>query len=227
MSVSVIVLHYGPRHLTDACLASLRQHSPDVQVVLIDNTPPNENLGFAGGCNAGADLADGDVYVFLNNDTEVTAGWLEPILAELEDPTVGAAGPKLIYRNGAVQCAGLRIDFRQWGSEARNLRADWTTKPADVDGVTGACLAVRAELFGLLSGFDEGFWNGYEDVDLCLRVRAAGHRIRYTPNATVIHHESQSDPVERYRKVQQNIARLNRKWGDRWPSPTGTATSTT
>jgi GT2 family glycosyltransferase len=77
--------------------------------------------------------------------------------------------------------------------------------------VTGACLAIRADTFAALGGFDEGFVNGYEDVDLCLACLGAGLRVVYEPASTITHHESQSGP-ERFARASDNIARLRNKW---------------
>jgi GT2 family glycosyltransferase len=80
-----------------------------------------------------------------------------------------------------------------------------------VDAVTGACLAIRRTDFEMLGGFDECYWNGYEDVDLCLTARAYGGTVVYEPASVVIHHESQSGP-ERWTGVAANVARLRDKW---------------
>jgi hypothetical protein len=84
------------------------------------------------------------------------------------------AGPLLVYPDGRTQSAGIDVDFTQPpGAEARNRQGDHD-ESEQVDAVTGACLAIRRSDFELFGGFDEGYWNGYEDVDLCLAARAAG-----------------------------------------------------
>ena len=93
---------------------------------------------------------------------------------------------------------------------ARTTRA--TTEPADFDIVTGACLLTPRDLFLDLHGFDEFFWNGYEDVDYCLRVRQLGLRVVYEPSAILYHFESQSG-VQRKRRVLHNIKTLGQRWG--------------
>jgi GT2 family glycosyltransferase/tetratricopeptide (TPR) repeat protein len=77
--------------------------------------------------------------------------------------------------------------------------------------LTAACLLVRKSAFQEVGGFDEGFWNDYEDVDLCLRFQERGWLTVYEPASVVIHHESQSGPA-RFQKVQENIRRLHEKW---------------
>jgi len=77
--------------------------------------------------------------------------------------------------------------------------------------LTAACLLVRKSAFMLVEGFDERYWNGYEDVDLCFKLRERNLKLLYQPASVVIHHESQSGP-ERFAKAQENILRLHQKW---------------
>lgn len=217
--ISIIVPVYGdPKYLT-ALLEVL--DTTGCELVLVDNgtgyvapeladivVVNEQNQGFARGCNQGAEVATGDVLVFLNVDTEPEPGWLPPLVAPLTDYTVGTTGCRLVYADGRVQHAGIEFFAHKKDVAARNILDDLPTR--DVEGVTGACLAIRAETFTEIGGFDEGYWNGYDDVDLCLTVRAAGYRIRYVAESTVIHHESVSGE-ERWSKVNENVARLQ-KW---------------
>jgi GT2 family glycosyltransferase len=82
-----------------------------------------------------------------------------------------------------------------------------------VEAVTGACLAVRRDVFFKHGGFDVGYRNGYEDVDFCLTVRAAGGRIVYDPMSVVTHVESASGPA-RWAHFRGNVARLQERWVD-------------
>jgi GT2 family glycosyltransferase/glycosyltransferase involved in cell wall biosynthesis/Flp pilus assembly protein TadD len=180
-----------------------------------------ENLGFARACNAGAAVARADALLFLNNDTEVRPCWLEPLLATLAgDPQVGAVGSKLLFPDGTIQHAGVIVaDDRQLPDPlvARHIyyreRADLpqANQPREYQALTAACLLVRREAFSAADGFDEGYWNGYEDIDLCFRLREDGWRLVYAPASEVIHHESQSGPA-RFIKVAENIRRLRGRW---------------
>lgn len=221
MNASVVVLHYGRHDLTDTCLDSI---GDDVEVVLVDNDPgyrhdrvdllirPRKNTGYAKGCNLGAAVASGDVLVFLNNDTVCHPGWLDALLAGFDEPRVGIVGAQLRYPDGSVQHAGVDI-YRDAHGTLTGAHADVSLFDVrrDVRAVTGACMAVHRQCWLQLGGFDEGFWNGYEDVDFCLRATAGQWVIRYEPDAVVTHHESASGP-ERWVKVRENIARLNDKW---------------
>lgn len=222
MTGAVIIPTFNRLELTQNCLASINRHDPIDQLIIIDNgsTDGTErlatikletNIGFAAACNQAAATATTDHLIFLNNDTIVHPNWTS-ITRHLEDPDVGIVGPKLIYPDCQIQSAGVAVDFnRPPGLEAWNLTTDWADTLADVDAVTGACLAIRTELFWELGGFDTGYWNGYEDVDLCLASIQKGFRNVYDPKATVTHLESQSGP-ERWTAVTENITRLRNKW---------------
>lgn len=151
------------------------------------------NLGFGGGCNVGLAQAQGAVLVLLNQDTEVRPGWLAALVDALHaDSTIGIAGSKAIYPDGTIQHAGGRIDAQGSGSHLGYRQPDQGQfdQPADVDYVTGASLALRRDLYAAIGGFDEGFGAAYcEDVDLCLRARAAGRRVVYIPRSILIHKE--------------------------------------
>lgn len=227
MTVSVVVLHYGDETVTQKCLARLF----GCEVILVDNQPTRrtadtlynlsrltvrnrDNKGFAYGCNQGAALSTGDVIVFLNNDTEPRAGWLAP-LADAATK-YGVAGPKLIYPDGRIQHAGVRIFVDNGVLTAENMgRGEPDTGQYDtaqpVDAVTGACLAIDRRKFFEVGGFDTRFWNGYEDVDLCIRAGGA----YYEPDSEVLHHESASGP-ERWSRVRENVGLLNERWLGRY-----------
>ena len=184
-----------------------------------------ENLGFSRGCNLGAAHARGRYLLFLNNDMEVLPGWLDPMVRTLDaDPDVGVVGARLLFPDGTVQHAGVAMvdcvdetppliggqhkSYRKPGDDPEVLR------PQLLQVVTGACLMIRPEVFAAVDGFDEGYWNGNEDVDLCLKAGEAGWLVVYRPESTVIHYESQSGP-ERFARVQPNIARFNAVWRGR------------
>lgn len=165
--------------------------------------------GFAVTCNRGAGSTDADRLVFLNDDTVCLDGWLEALDAALsvaEGDVI--AGAHLLYTDGATQHSGVFLR-RRGVLEAYNR-----TVPApsgDVPAVTGACLAIGRPLWDRLGGFDEGFRNGYEDVDLCLRARQSGASVRYVAEARVIHLESRSPG--RFDHVSHNVALLDERWG--------------
>jgi GT2 family glycosyltransferase len=243
-AASIVVPVWNNVAYTRACLVRLAAATPPgtYEVVLVDNgstdaTPEllaglsgdvrivrnDQNLGFARACNQGAEAARGRHLVFLNNDTEPHPGWLEPLIEVLDsEPDVGVVGSKLLFPNGLVQHAGVWLArdvargglygyHRLYGSVPDDALVG---ARADLQVVTGAALAIRSELFSDVGGFDEAYWNGNEDVDLCLKVRAAGHRVVYEPRSTLTHHESVSGP-ERFLRATENVRLLNERWGER------------
>jgi GT2 family glycosyltransferase len=156
-----------------------------------------ENLGFLRNCNAASVQARGQYLVFLNNDVQVTPGWLAAMLRSMaDDEQVGAVGPKIVYPSGWLQEAGTRL-HRDGSAELTGLndQPDLAryTYSRNVDYCSGACLLVRTGEFRELGGFDTIYAPAYcEDSDLCMRLRAKGRRIVYCAEATVIHHLSKT-----------------------------------
>jgi GT2 family glycosyltransferase len=179
------------------------------------------NLGFARACNQGSRAARGRHFLFLNNDTEVRPDWLRALLDVMDnDPAVGAVGAKLLFPNGTVQHAGVVV----LNDQSRDLplsvthfhlrgRADdpEVNEPKSLQAVTGACVLMRREAFAQAGGFDEGYWNGFEDVDLCFKMRDRGWLLVYEPRCVVIHHEMQGG-TERTIRFAQNANRLSDRW---------------
>lgn len=178
-----------------------------------------KNLGYAGANNRGAAVARGEYLGLLNNDLVLAPGWLEPMLAV--HARLGAAAGLVgnIQYNastGEVDHAGIFINHRGKPEHlatlplARRFGAMDAWRPADA--VTGACTLVRRDLFLRLGGFDEGFANGGEDVDFCLRSRAAGGVSAVALRSVVRHHVSAS-PGRKLRD-EQNSRRLTLRWRD-------------
>lgn len=230
MKTSVIIPVFNQIEFTLKCLESLSRNDPVHEIIVVNNgsidstaeqldilqgaitvITNDTNRGFSVACNQGAEAATGDALLFLNNDTITHPGFTR-MVSLLEDTEIGIVGPKLVYPDLSIQSAGIAVDFdRPPGLEAWNLRINWTDEPTDVFAVSGAALATRKETFTILGGFDEDYWNGYEDVDLCLSSIFAGYRNIYYPRSVITHFESQSGP-ERFSAVTANINRLRRKW---------------
>ena len=147
------------------------------------------------------------MLVFLNDDTIPQPGWLDAIEAAVTDDRI--VGGLMVYPDGNIQHSGVFFRRRNGTLEAYNRQ---TTAPSgEVPAVTGACLAITRKRWDDLGGFDGGYLNGYEDVDICLRHREAGGHVWYAAECVVVHLESQSPG--RFTHAQQNVARLQARWG--------------
>lgn len=239
--VSILIAAFNELATTVECLMALQAAGlgADVEIVVADDasTDPamavlaeirnivlirhKKNLGFLESCNAALGSCSGAYVLLLNNDTQVQRGAIEALAATLDaDDSIGACGPKLLYPNGRLQEAGCTVR-RDGSSVMVGLFGD-PTEPAynrdrDVAYCSGAALLVRRALLKDQL-FDPEFRPAYcEDVDLCLRLRAAGHRIRYVHNAVVVHHLSISNKPDgearRLRLIARNQQRLLERWG--------------
>ncbi|MFN8109610.1 MAG: glycosyltransferase [Thermoleophilia bacterium] len=209
----------------------------DIEVLVVDNASPDDtltrlsapeyawvrtialpqNLNFAGGNNVGAEAARGRVLVLLNSDTEVTPGDIETLVARADHDDVAAVGARLRYPDGTLQHGGFGFvaangrvtPFHLFHHEAGTLEAAAADYPTTC--VTGACVAVRRELFLRVGGFDETYVNGWEDVDLCLRLGLTGGRIEYAGSVGIVHHEGISG--DRRYDAPGNTQRFWVYWG--------------
>lgn len=202
---------------TAAFLASL----DDRVRVVRDDSPFN----YSALHNRAVPSCRGDVLVLLNDDTEIIDGeWLSALVGLLLQPGVGAVGAKLLYPDRRVQHAGVILgpyglaghvnrlmpsnDFGYFGRAAL---------PCEYQAVTAACVAVRRSIWDEVGGLDETFAVGFNDIDFCLRVRAAGHQVAYTPLAQLIHYESVSRGVDhigpKFERFTREIAMMRDRWG--------------
>ncbi len=184
-----------------------------------------QNLGFSRGCNVGAEASSGRYILFLNNDMEVTPNWLDPMVTTLDnDPAVGITGAKLLFPDNTIQHAGVAL-VQNEDPKVESLSGEHIAyqKPVNYPDasqarylqiVTGAALMIRWEIFSDLAGFSSDYWNGNEDVDLCLRAGEAGWKVVYRPESVIIHYESQSGP-ERWTHVRENVRLFNKTWKGR------------
>jgi len=181
-----------------------------------------KNLGFVGSCNRGAQAAQGEFILFLNNDTVVLEGWLDHLVQTFADvPDAGLVGSKLLYPDGRLQEAGGIVwadaSGWNWGRLADPSAPEFNFM-RDVDYCSGASLLIRRRLFTDLGGFDERYAPAYyEDTDLAFAVRAQGLRVLYQPLSRVVHYEGISagtDLTSGMKAYQvRNRERFQEKWG--------------
>ncbi len=218
-SVSIIIPTCGAGELVRQAIATVRgsigRGSARVEIVVVDDMPAKAKslrswlrkqadvvvraegaFNWSRFNNQGARSAGGDVLLFLNDDIEAkSSGWLEAMLEQAMRQEVGVVGAQLIYPGGRVQHAGLYLD----GPVGRHaFRFHDPAEPGpfglaavtrEVAGVTGACFMTRRDVFERLGGFDEAHGVINNDLDFCLRARAAGLDVIYTPHARLVHHE--------------------------------------
>jgi GT2 family glycosyltransferase len=167
------------------------------RIVVVDNgsaptfvAPPDvvnvrseRNLGFSGGCNLGLRyVAAAERILILNSDVELAPDCIEKLEAALVDG-VGIVGPAVLDMSPQRRVESLGVRVSQRTGRMRNL-----VRPGAVDAVVGACMLVRREVFERAGHFDERFFYGVEDVELCLRARAHGFATVVAPDAQARHH---------------------------------------
>ena len=185
------------------------------EVLLIAN---EANNGFCRGNNQGLEVARGEFVVLLNPDTEVYPGAMETLVAFLRDHSdVGVVGPMLLSPEGLHMPNGTRFPtlrrelmgvlglhrFNQRAYDLEGYGREDFSQIAEVDVVCGACLMTRQSIVRQIGGLDEQLFMYFEEVDFCRRVKAAGWKVFYVPEARVYHHWMQS-------VKQDNIAATRR-----------------
>ncbi|HJU15574.1 MAG TPA: glycosyltransferase family 2 protein [Stellaceae bacterium] len=175
--------------------------------------------------NWAADHADGEILLFLNNDTEIIdKDWLRHLAANAARPEIGAVGAKLLYPDGRVQHGGVILGMGGVAAHfhlRRHARDPGYFGRArlqqNLSAVTAACLAMRRRVFTEIGGFDGvNLPVAFNDVDLCLRLRERGYLIAWTPQALLYHHESASRPSDLLPNQQHRFRREARYMRARW-----------
>ncbi len=176
--------------------------------------------------NFGEKFADGEYLLFLNNDTEIiepTA--IEEMLGFLQRPEVGAVGAKLLYEDGTIQHAGVVVGFGGIAGhtfiglhDAENSYFHRAASAQDYSAVTAACMMTKRSAFEQVGGFTEELAIAFNDIDYCMKLRAAGYLIVYAPYAKFYHYESKSrgleDTPEKVKRFNSEIAIFARRWPD-------------
>jgi GT2 family glycosyltransferase len=258
--VSMVVLNRDGAALLRRMLAGLVESTdyPHLELILVDNGSSDDSLdfvrgveapfpipilanprneSFSDGCNQGAELASGELLLFLNNDTEpFEPGWLRELVACLRRSGAGAVASTLVcpdheheasFRYGyGVQHRGLEFRAEEDGTIYPALRG-WEDDPlderlgedAEPRAVAAACMMVRRDAFESVGGFSQGYLYGAEDADLCLKLRAAGLPVLLSGRSIVIHHPVSTRrrgafEEERARKLA-NRRVLWERWGPR------------
>ncbi|MEW6108845.1 MAG: bifunctional glycosyltransferase family 2 protein/class I SAM-dependent methyltransferase [Nitrospirota bacterium] len=232
--ISIIILNWNKLEYLRNCIESLDENTdyPHFEIIIFDNgsTEPGtreylsslahkvifskKNLGFAMGNNKAASETDADLLLFLNNDIVAHKNWLAPMVRLMEDyPDIGIAGSKLLYPDGSIQHIGTIFDHK---GIAQNM---FKRYPADIpeavserecEAVIGACMLIKRDIFLKTGGFDERYMNGFEDIDLCLKVRELGFRVFFCPDSVLTHFEKTTTDASGI-KLKRKMTRHNQK----------------
>ncbi len=217
-NLSIIIVNWNVCGLLKECLDSIKKNQPlfVYETIVIDNASEDEsldtikndypevrviknqvNIGFAAANNQGAQLATGHYLLFLNPDTRVHTGTLDGAVAFMEQhPEAGIMGCRTVNPDGSLQATAfafpgkLRI-FAYVSGLNRVFKISHFTDHSALctpDYVQGSFLVINKELFDTCGRFDERFFLYAEEVDLCLRVKAAGFKIYYFPAVSITHH---------------------------------------
>ncbi|MDZ7935915.1 MAG: glycosyltransferase family 2 protein [Emticicia sp.] len=179
---------------TDNSIDFLRSNYPNLKTIQLSS-----NQGFAGGYNSALQEIKAEYYVLLNSDVEVSKNWVNPIIDLMKnDASIAACQPKIrsYHQKTHFEYAGAAGGYIDWlgypfcrGRIFDSYEQDFgqydDTK--EVFWATGACMFVRAEVFRQLGGFDAHFFAHMEEIDLCWRMKNAGHKIMYSSVSTVYH----------------------------------------
>lgn len=217
-AVASIIVCSRTAKLLDRCLQGIAKTTmyPNYEIVVVEHRTVDATAGkmdvlFASGRytrvpytgpfnfskmnNQGVSAARGEMLIFLNDDIiPITPAWLGDLVAHLQRPEIGVVGAKLLFPSGVVQHAGIAIGIidttghpfrRTFGSRYWH----WLDCERNVTAVTGACFGIRKEVFEALGGFEPEFAINYNDVDLCLRARAAGYEVIIEPSVVLRHDE--------------------------------------
>ncbi len=221
---------------------------PDYEIIIVDNGSDDETLfayydelrkdarfqlcsldipfNYSKLNNFAASHATGAYYLLLNNDIEiVTPNWIEEMVMYAQRPDVGAVGALLCYPDKTIQHAGVILGIGGIAGHAFKYfphddvgYMGRLCYAQNLSAVTAACMLVKASLYQELGGLDEGFQVAFNDVDFCMKIRAAGYLIVWTPYAEATHYESKSrgyeDSDEKKKRFNSEAARFRRKWGD-------------
>jgi len=189
----------------------------DPRLTLIRNPSPQ---GFSKNHNAAFRVARGDYFCVMNPDIRLSSDPFPAVLAELADPGVGVAAPRIVDAEGKPEDSARRFPtvrslFRKLLGLAPHLDYAIGGQPVSPDWIAGMFMLFRRAAFEKAGGFDEQYFLYYEDVDICRRLRRLGYGVRMTPAAQVMHHArraSRRDPVHMFWHVQSMLRYLTRDY---------------
>jgi GT2 family glycosyltransferase len=213
VKVSVIIPTFRAEASLGRAVASIRRERRlGAEIVLVDNgcrgmaketveamagridrlIHLKKNQGYAGGNNRGAEAAEGDILFLLNDDAWLLPGALEAVVETFErHPEVGVIGCKIFNEDGkTLQHVEVKMNRQGFSRHvgAGDTAGPEYSEPRDVEYITGAAWAIRRDVWDEIGGLAETYFPGYfEEVEFCWTARALGWRVRYVPDAAVVH----------------------------------------
>lgn len=252
LAASIIIVNYNGWQDLERCLRSLEaSQSQDCEVIVVDNCSTDDspekikstfphvrlirsniNLGFGAGNNLGAQIAQGRVLVFLNPDTTVQPGWLDPLLRALDEyPQAGMVTSRILlmdtpdqintcgndlHLSGLALCRGMG-QCKDVDQPIDHNDEKLPVKVVRVAAISGAAFAIRKELYESVGGFDDTFFLYMEDTDLSVRVQLAGYHCLYVPGSVVYHdYQLSFGPMKTYYQERNRYLMLLKNL--RWPT---------
>jgi GT2 family glycosyltransferase len=234
--VSIITVNFDHPEVTLCLLASLRIVTyPNIEIIVVDNASPKDdpsilkqshpeiifiqsatNLGFAGGNNLGVRQAKGKYILFINNDTEVDPGFLEPLVAKLEsDSKIGAVSPKIkfFFHPDTIQFCGQapmnHYTMRSRGIGHGVLDQGQFEVDTQTHFVHGAAMMIPISVIREIGLMPECYFLYYEELDWCASIKRAGYELWYVHNSVLLHKESISTgKMSPFKTYYMNRARL-------------------
>lgn len=246
--LSVVVVTYGNRALTEQCIERLLLNTsqPRFELIVVDNASDDgtpeylracaaaddrvrlvlnpENRGFAAAVNQGLKITRGDVLVIMNNDVVVPRAWHVPMLRHLERPDVGLVTATTNNAGNEARVAITYADLDEMEVFAAARRHARDGSSFDVLVAVMYCVAMRREVFDTIGPLDERFGIGwFEDDDYSHRARLAGYRVICADDAFVHHHGQAAfatlAPDHHQSLWHENQLRFEEKWGMAWEPP--------
>ena len=233
--IAIVILNWNGRELLEKFLPKVIRYSEIAQIIIADNASKDDsiefirtsfpsiriisnssNSGFAKGYNDALKKIETKYYLLLNNDVEVTQGWLEPLLNKIKDPKVAGCQPKILSHDNKeyfeyAGAAGGYLDKNYFpfcrGRILNHLEKDSGQYDGCVEvfWTSGACFLIRSELFHKVGGFDEDFFAHMEEIDLCWRLKKLNYRFLVVPDSVVYHVGGGSLSYDSPRKVYLNF----------------------
>lgn len=237
MLTSIVILTYNRLDYTKQCIESIRKFTKknSYEIIIVDNNSVdgtiewlkqqhdittilnNENLGFPAGCNQGMKTAKGDNILLLNNDTIVTPGWLDNMIACLySSESIGAVGP---VTNNSPYYQTIPVPYKDTsGVEgfAKGYNRSDSSKWEERIKLIGFCMLIKKEVMDRIGFFDEIFTPGnYEDDDYCIRMRRAGYKVVLCKDTFIHHFGSVSfrETGSFGKLLKENELKFKQKWG--------------